>query len=74
MNRVVTGASGNVGKALVDTLVEKQECVFGINKSSTQRIDVINECYIYLEADLTVMEDIQHIVQIVHDRKGEINV
>lgn len=74
MNWVVTGARGYVGKALVDSLVERQENVFGFHYGSSQKIVEINDFFVTLETDLTMLEDVQRVVKIVQDRKGEINV
>ncbi len=74
MNWVVTGARGNVGKALVNSLVERQENVFGLHYGPSQKITEINDSFVTLETDLTMLEDVQRVVKIVKDRKGEINV
>jgi len=74
LNWVVTGAKGSVGKALVDSLVERKDSVFGIDYGQNQKIEKVNDFYVYLEADLTNMDDVRRIFNDIQSKSGIISV
>lgn len=74
LNWVVTGARGNVGKALVDSLFGSQNFVFGIDYGQNQKIEKVNDSYVYFEADLTNMDDVRRVLYEIQNQADIISV
>ncbi len=74
LNWVITGANGNVGKAILDLLDTRKETALGISRGSIHRTRDNIEFPLRLKGDLTQLKDVEYLVELIIDHLNTIDV